>query len=230
MKGLRMRAPYRRSLMPDEPSRMLDSRTATTASGAAAWYYLGFKKTIDLISVIALGVPSLFLLPLLALAIRLDSPGPIFYGQTRVGRNGRHFRIYKLRTMRSDAESGDAVWASAVDSRVTRVGRLLRKTRADELPQLLNILRGEMTLIGPRPERPEFMALLRAELPRYEERHAVTPGITGWAQVNHSYTNTVEGARIKLDLDLYYVAHASLTLDLVILWRTVLVVFRCQGW
>ena len=154
--------------------------------------------------------------------IRLESPGSAIYSQIRVGRFNRRFRIYKLRTMVSNAEEdGGAQWAKKGDVRVTRLGRMLRKTRIDELPQLWNILRGDMSLIGPRPERPEFVEELSEQIPFYSQRHLVTPGLTGWAQINYPYGASVNDALNKLTYDLYYVKKASLLLDLQILLRTI---------
>lgn len=167
---------------------------------------------------------------LIALAIRLDSPGPVFYRQVRVGYRGRPFTMIKFRTMRTDAEKeGRPVWAAANDPRVTGVGRLLRATRLDELPQLLNVLRGEMSLIGPRPERPAFVAMLQTQIPFYRARLLLRPGLTGWAQVNYPYGRTVEDALVKLQYDLYYLKHQSPYLDLLILLRTVVTVLACRG-
>lgn len=192
-------------------------------------YWL-FKRLTDmLLGVVGLAVVAL-LIPLVALANRLFCRGPLFYRQERVGRGGRHFTVIKFRTMRPDAEQNTgAVWAQAGDARVTPVGRWLRKTRLDELPQMLNVLRGEMSLIGPRPERPEFVADLARQIPFYRARHATKPGLTGWAQVRYGYGNSVEDARVKLEYDLYYVRHASFYLDALILLKTVGVVLRLQG-
>jgi len=172
----------------------------------------------------------LILLPFIALAITLDCPGPIFYRQARLGRGGRPFRVWKLRTMVPNAEDdGKAQWAKEDDDRITRVGKLLRKTRLDELPQVLNVLRGEMSIIGPRPERPEFIAELQEQIPFYRTRLCVKPGLTGWAQVHYGYGNSVEDALVKLQYDLYYIRHWSLWLDLCILFKTVGVVLQCKG-
>ena len=161
------------------------------------------------------------LLPFIALAMQLDSPGPIFFAQTRVGKGGKPFQIVKLRSMIPDAERATgAVFASKNDRRITRVGRLLRKSRLDEVPQLWNVLRGEMSLIGPRPERPEFIAELSAEIPFYRARLAVKPGVTGWAQVRYGYGSDTADHLMKLQYDLYYVRHHSLLLDLQIAVRT----------
>jgi lipopolysaccharide/colanic/teichoic acid biosynthesis glycosyltransferase len=165
-----------------------------------------------------------------ALAIGLDSPGPVFYGQERVGLNGAVFKAWKFRSMRVDAESDGAPrWASSRDDRVTRVGRFIRKVRIDEIPQVLNVLAGEMSFIGPRPERPFFVKQLREQIPYYDLRHRVPPGITGWAQVNYPYGATVEDARRKLAYDLYYLKRSDLILDLVILLQTVRVVLFAHG-
>jgi exopolysaccharide biosynthesis polyprenyl glycosylphosphotransferase len=170
------------------------------------------------------------LLPLIALAIALDTPGPVFYTQERLGRAGRPFRLIKFRSMTTDAESGgQPVWATPHDARVTRVGRLLRRTRFDELPQLWNVLLGHMSLVGPRPERPAFVAQLQAQIPFYRTRLSVKPGLTGWAQIKLGYTSTPEGALMKLQYDLYYIKHQSLALDLLILLRTIRVVLAMGG-
>ncbi|HHY55683.1 MAG TPA: sugar transferase [Chloroflexi bacterium] len=188
------------------------------------------KRVIDL-AVALMGLAVLGgLLPWVALANRIASPGPLFYRQVRVGRGGRCFTIYKLRSMTPDAEAATgAVWAAVGDSRVTPVGRWLRRTRLDELPQVINVLRGEMSIIGPRPERPEFVERLTREIPFYRARHGVRPGLTGWAQVQYEYGRTIEDARIKLEYDLYYVRHASLLLDLQILFRTVAIALQMKG-
>lgn len=167
--------------------------------------------------------------PLIALAIYIDSPGPIFYTQERVGQGGRVFRTYKFRTMVPDAEKGQAVWARKDDPRVTRVGRILRKTHIDEFPQFINILRGEMSAVGPRPERPEFVEELAREIPFYRVRHAVRPGMAGWALVKYGYASSKEDTVIKLQYDLYYIKHWSLWLDLVILLKTVLDMLTLRG-
>ena len=170
------------------------------------------------------------LIPLVALAIKLDSPGPVLFKQTRVGRGGKTFKIVKFRTMRPDAEAGTgAVWATDADPRITRAGRVLRKSRLDELPQLWNVLVGDMSFVGPRPERPEFDEELEREIPFYRARRAVRPGLTGWAQVSHGYGNTMLDALRKVEYDLYYIKNESLYLDLLILLRTVAVVLRLAG-
>lgn len=188
------------------------------------------KRLCDLL-LVWLALPCLLVLfPLLALAIRLDSAGPIFYRQVRSGRGGRPFLIYKFRTMAVDAEKdGKARWATANDPRVTRVGRFLRKTRLDELPQIFNIFKGEMSVVGPRPERPEFVEELQKTIPFYHVRLTVKPGLTGWAQVHYDYGNSVDDALRKLQYDFYYVRYWSLWLDLYIMFKTIGVVLRFKG-
>jgi exopolysaccharide biosynthesis polyprenyl glycosylphosphotransferase len=189
-------------------------------------FYHRLKRVID---VFIAGVGFLFSAPIIlvaALATTIESGRPIFYSQTRVGFRGRNYRIWKLRTMRTNAEISGVRWATHNDLRVTRVGRFLRTTRVDELPQFWNVLRGEMSLIGPRPERPEFVEWLTREIPLFHQRHWVKPGITGWAQINYPYGASVEDAREKLCYDLYYLKNASLLLDLHIALRTIGVVMK----
>ena len=169
-------------------------------------------------------------LPLLALVIRMDSPGPVFFRQLRVGEKEKNFFLYKFRTMREDAESGTgAVWAQEKDPRVTRVGNFLRKTRIDEIPQLFNVLKGDMSVVGPRPERPEFVEKLKKVIPYYSERHIVKPGVTGWAQVRYPYGASEEDALEKLRYDLYYIKNLSLSFDLMVGLDTVKVVLFMRG-
>ena len=180
---------------------------------------------------LSLGV-LLFTLPVIILAavmIAAESPGPVLYRQERVGLHGRVFTLLKFRSMRTDAEANGPAWARPNDSRVTRIGSFLRRTRIDELPQLFNVLRGEMSFVGPRPERPHFVEKLAGVIPRYNDRAAVKPGITGWAQVNYPYGASIEDARQKLSYDLYYIKRRSLFLDLVILFATVRVVLFQEG-
>jgi exopolysaccharide biosynthesis polyprenyl glycosylphosphotransferase len=188
------------------------------------------KRSLDVaLSLIGVAV-FVLLLPFLALLIRLDSPGPIFYSQERTGLNGRHFRIYKFRSMRADAEAKTgAVFSQKGDPRVTRIGRIMRKTRLDELPQIVNILRGDMSIVGPRPERPEHVKRLTEKIPFYRTRLVIRPGLTGWAQVRYSYGSTDEDALVKLQYDLYYIRHQSLALDLNIMVRTIGKVLRMSG-
>ncbi len=175
-------------------------------------------------------VVSLPLLPFIVLAVKLGSPGPALYRQKRVGRQGKVFYCYKFRTMRQDAEADTgATWALDSDPRITRVGRLLRSSRLDEIPQLWCVLKGDMHFVGPRPERPEFVEWLSREIPYYGERHVVRPGITGWAQVQYKYGNTLADAREKLQYDLFYIKNASLGLDVLILFQTVKIVMLGRG-
>lgn len=178
------------------------------------------KRAVDIAVALAglvLGLPVIFISGLL---VKLTSPGPVIYRQTRVGLAGAPYVLYKLRTMRANAEAGGAVWSSRQDERVTRVGYFLRKWRIDELPQLFNILKGEMSLVGPRPERPEFTEKLATFIPFYNERHLVQPGLTGWAQVRYPYAASFEAAARKLQFDLYYIKNMSFLLDASILLRT----------
>jgi sugar transferase (PEP-CTERM system associated) len=187
------------------------------------------KRIFDLVvSALVLALMSPFLV-LAMLAIRLEGPGPVLYRQTRVTRDGQLFQILKLRTMRVNAEAGGAVWARQNDDRITAVGRFLRRSRVDELPQLVNILKGEMSFVGPRPERPEFAAELARQIPLYNERHMVKAGLTGWAQINYPYGASVDDARSKLSYDLYYVKNFSILFDLVILLQTLRVVLWPSG-
>jgi sugar transferase (PEP-CTERM system associated) len=170
------------------------------------------------------------LLALVAAAVRLTSPGPALYHQNRVGQHGRVFTVHKFRSMRQDAEAGTgAVWARTNDDRVTPVGRLIRKTRLDELPQLWNVLLGDMSFVGPRPERPEFVKQLTEQIPFYGQRHVVKPGITGWAQVCYTYGASVEDAMEKLQYDLFYIKHMSLALDLFVIIKTIQTVVLRKG-
>ncbi|WP_322798544.1 sugar transferase [Thermoflexus sp.] len=187
------------------------------------------KRILDIVGA-TLGLVFLALVfPFIALAIYIDSPGPIFYVQKRVGQGGRIFRAYKFRTMIPDAEKGQAVWAQKNDPRVTRVGRILRKTHIDEFPQFINILKGEMSAVGPRPERPEFVEELAREIPFYRVRHAVKPGMAGWALVKYGYAASKTDAMIRLQYDLYYIKHWSLWFDLVILLKTILNTIALRG-
>jgi sugar transferase (PEP-CTERM system associated) len=170
------------------------------------------------------------LFPLIMFAIRLDSKGPVFYTQTRVGKNGRLFKLLKFRTMRQDAEAANGPqWAVDNDPRVTRVGRFLRSLRLDDIPQLWCVLRGDMALVGPRPERPEFVEWLSKEIPYYGVRHAMRPGLTGWAQIKYKHVSTVEDAREELQYDLFYIKNASIGLDLLIMFQTLKTVLLRRG-
>jgi sugar transferase (PEP-CTERM system associated) len=168
-------------------------------------------------------------IPFIILAVRLSSPGPIFFRQTRVGLRGRPFSVIKFRTMRKDAEEKGAVWAKKNDPRVTPLGRFMRQTRLDEIPQLWNVLRGEMGFVGPRPERPEFVKWLSSEIPFYDLRHMIRPGITGWAQVRYQYGASLEETKQKLEYDLYYIKHLSLGLDLLIMFETIKTIILRRG-
>jgi sugar transferase (PEP-CTERM system associated) len=167
--------------------------------------------------------------PFVLLMVRLSSPGPIFFRQTRVGLGGKTFTVYKFRTMRTDAEVAGAKWATKNDPRVTRVGMFMRKIRLDEVPQLWNVLRGDMGFVGPRPERPEFVPWLTEQIPYFNLRHMIRPGLTGWAQVRYGYGATLAESREKLEFDLYYIKHMTLGLDLLIMFETVKTILRRQG-
>jgi sugar transferase (PEP-CTERM system associated) len=167
--------------------------------------------------------------PIVALLVKLTSPGPVFFSQERVGRKGRTFRVYKFRTMRQDAEAGGAKWAIKNDPRITPIGKFLRKTRLDEVPQLWNVLKGDMAFVGPRPERPEFVQWLAEAIPYYNLRHIIRPGLTGWAQVRYSYGASLEESKEKLKYDLYYIKHMSLSLDLLIMFETIKTVLLRKG-
>jgi sugar transferase (PEP-CTERM system associated) len=188
------------------------------------------KRMLDLsLSIIGFTVAAPVML-LTAIAIKLDSPGPPLYSQPRVGENGRVFKIYKFRSMRIDAEkTGTPIWATDRDPRITRVGRFIRLTRLDELPQLWNVMNGDMSFVGPRPERPFFVEQLAREIPFYIQRHAVKPGITGWAQVKYRYGSSIEDAMEKLRYDLYYIKHLSIFFDLTIVLDTVKVILFGKG-
>ena len=182
----------------------------------------GFDVAVSILGLLFLGLPCLIAM----FFVKLTSRGPIFYRQIRSGRFGKPFEVIKLRTMRVDAEKDGAVWASKNDSRTTPIGNLLRKYRIDEIPQLVNVLRGEMSFVGPRPERPQFIAELAQQIPYFQERVMVQPGITGWAQVNYPYGANAEDARRKLEFDLYYIKNMSLFLDVFILLDTVRIILR----
>ena len=188
------------------------------------------KRFLD-IAVSAIGcVLSAPILAVAAVLIKLDSPGPVFFRQERIGQNGHVFALVKLRTMRADAEAETGpVWAKPGDTRVTRVGRLLRRSRLDEVPQLFNVLLGDMTLVGPRPERPTFVVQLQEQIPFYMYRHVLKPGITGWAQICYRYGASLDDAREKLEYDLYYIKNRSIFLDLLIIVQTLQVVLFGRG-
>lgn len=188
--------------------------------------YLYFKRIMDIIfSLVGLiiSAPIIFVVSVL---IKIETPGPAFFVQERVGLNGEYFKLYKLRSMGVDAEKNGAQWAEKNDPRVTKVGAFIRKTRIDELPQFWNVLRGDMSLIGPRPERPVFTAKFDKEIPGFVDRLAIRPGLTGWAQVNGGYDITPEE---KLKLDKYYIQHEGLLLDLKIIFKTIGIIFTGNG-
>jgi len=188
------------------------------------------KRGFDIVASAILLILVSPLILVTALLVKLDSRGPAFYRQTRVGLNGRRFVILKLRSMRSDAEAGGAaIWARKGDARITRIGRIIRLVRVDELPQLWTVLTGDMSFVGPRPERPEFVAELERQIPFYAERHMVKPGITGWAQINYPYGASLEDARHKLEYDLYYSKNSSPFLDVLIILQTMRVLLWAEG-
>lgn len=209
-------------------SKMAYESNSRTWSGEiqTTTFYLVFKRVFEIIFSIGLLLFTLPVLILTAIAIKLESPGPVFYKQERVGLNGKTFNIIKLRSMRTDAEKNGPQWAAKNDPRVTRVGQFIRKTRIDELPQLINILRGDMSLIGPRPERPMFTEQFDKEIPGFKNRLMVKPGLTGWAQVNGGYDATPAE---KLELDLEYIRRQSFMMDLHILCKTVWIVISGNG-
>lgn len=185
------------------------------------------KRVIDIVFSSFFGLISLiFIMPWLSIIIKLDSKGPLIYKQKRVGLNGKVFTVIKLRSMGQDAEKNGAQWAKENDARITKVGRFIRKSRLDEIPQFINILKGEMSFVGPRPERPEFVNQLKETIPFYNERHLVKPGLTGWAQINFPYGASVEDAKEKLQYDLFYIKNQSIALDISIILKTVNTVFN----
>ena len=188
------------------------------------------KRLIDLIAALAGLVVLLPVSLLAAVAIKLGDFGDVFYRQDRVGKDGRVFQVLKFRSMRADAEGETgAVWAQSNDPRVTPIGRILRRLRIDEIPQMWNVLKGEMSFVGPRPERPEFVRTLTEEIPYYALRHHVEPGITGWAQINYRYGASIEDTIRKLEYDLYYIRHVGALMDLQIILRTVRVILVTAG-
>jgi exopolysaccharide biosynthesis polyprenyl glycosylphosphotransferase len=187
------------------------------------------KRIIDILFGAFLGLCSLPVCLIAAIAIKLEDHGPVFYSQERIGLYGKPFTVYKFRTMRTDAEKFGAQWATKDDPRITKVGKFLRKTRIDELPQILCVLKGDMSMVGPRPERAVFIAKLREEIPFYISRLKMKPGLTGWAQVCHHYDTSTEDVKIKLQYDMYYFENMSLLLDFQILVRTVYVVLTGKG-
>ena len=194
------------------------ARVATLTRNAVHWLValLGFTLSLPIMLVTAI-------------LIKLDSRGPIFYKQERVGKNGHPFVLSKFRSMRVDAEKAGPVWASKGDDRTTRVGRIIRKVRIDEIPQFWNILKGEMSFVGPRPERPHFVSQLAQEIPYYEQRHLIAPGLTGWAQIKYPYGASIEDARQKLQYDLFYIKNYSLVLDALIMFETIKIILFGRG-
>jgi lipopolysaccharide/colanic/teichoic acid biosynthesis glycosyltransferase len=204
-------------------------RTFVDQARGSGFFEVG-KRIIDILgAIVGLFVLAL-IFPFILVMMLFDDGFPVFYGQTRSGRGGQPYEIIKFRTMRRDAEAdGTPRWAQEGDTRATRVGRLLRKTHLDELPQFINVLRGEMSLVGPRAERPELVEVFQKHVPFYRARLLVKPGITGWAQVNYGYAATVEETTIKLEYDLYYIKHRSIFLDLLIILRTPATVLGFRG-
>ena len=192
-------------------------------------WYGGIRRLIEILLCLLAFLPLMIALPIIWFSNKIFSPGPLFYTQSRVGLEGQHLLVLKFRSMIVEAETEGAVWAAEDDSRITTVGHFIRRTHLDELPQVWNILKGEMSLIGPRPERPEFVAQLSEAIPDYEMRHMIRPGLTGWAQVNYRYGASVAEAEIKLAHDLYYIEHQNWRLDLKILIRTVGTVLQYNG-
>jgi exopolysaccharide biosynthesis polyprenyl glycosylphosphotransferase len=207
------------------PAQLIYSRSLGPRPGSVA-LQSAYSRLIALVGAVVCAP----LMSIVAVAIKLSSRGPVLYRQTRVGWQGKHFTLYKFRSMYQGAETATgAVWAAKDDARVTRVGRWLRLLRLDELPQFFNVLRGEMSIVGPRPERPEFVETLTERIPFYRQRLCVRPGITGWAQINHKYGDTMEDAARKLEYDLYYIKNLSPSLDAYILFHTLKTVLLSRG-
>lgn len=214
------------------PVRYLDDGWVAFSSRFMGWghdFEQKAKRMIDfLIALVGVTLTGPLML-VIAAAVRLTSPGPALFQQARVGRGGKVYTLFKFRSMRVDAEANGAVWAQEKDPRATALGSFLRKSHLDELPQFFNVLRGDMSLVGPRPERPEFVAELREQIPYYDLRHIVRPGVTGWAQISYPYGASVEDAQAKLEYDLYYIRHKDLLWDLRIILRTVTVSLLGRG-
>jgi sugar transferase (PEP-CTERM system associated) len=191
--------------------------------------FIAARRVVSIVISLVGLILSAPLWPIVMLVIKFDSSGPVFYGQRRVGKGGRIFKVFKFRTMRQDAEAGGPQWAGLNDPRVTRVGKFLRSSRLDEIPQLWCVLKGDMSFVGPRPERPEFVESLTKEIPFYGVRHMVRPGLTGWAQIKYKYGSTVQDAIEKLQYDLFYIKNASIGLDLLIMFQTVKTVLLRRG-
>jgi exopolysaccharide biosynthesis polyprenyl glycosylphosphotransferase len=213
----------------EHASQNIESATGQSDSAFLRMYGV-VKRTIDFIGALFAAIPLCLLIPLVVLANLFVSRGPLFFRQTRVGKGGRLIEVVKFRSMKPDAEEeSGAVWASEDDDRITTLGRWLRRTHLDELPQVINVIRGEMSLVGPRPERPEFVATLSQSIPFYRARHAVRPGITGWAQIHQDYGDSYERAKEKLEYDLYYLKRQSPILDTEIILRTLTKVLGLKG-
>jgi sugar transferase (PEP-CTERM system associated) len=207
------------------PSQLIFSTELGPRPGSVTLQSL-YSYAIALVAVII----TLPIMLIVALIVKFTSSGPVLFRQIRTGYNGAPFQVFKFRSMRQDAElKTGAVWATKDDPRITHVGKWLRKLRLDELPQLFNVLRGEMSIVGPRPERPEFVAVLQEKIAYYRQRHCVKPGITGWAQINHKYGDTIEDTIMKLEYDLYYIKNLSLSLDLYIVFHTVKTMLLGRG-
>jgi exopolysaccharide biosynthesis polyprenyl glycosylphosphotransferase len=208
------------------PSQLIFSSSELGPNRTGVRLQWAYSTTIAALSALAAAPVML----LVAVLIRLTSPGPALLRQQRVGKNNRVFTLYKFRSMVQDAEARSGpVWATRNDPRVTRLGGWLRKLRLDELPQLVNVLKGDMSIVGPRPERPELVAMLEKELPYYRQRHCIKPGITGWAQIKHKYGDTIDDARTKLEYDLYYIKNLAPALDAVIMFHTAKVMLLSRG-
>ena len=192
-------------------------------------FHFGIKRFADIILSIFLIFVTLPLVIVSIILIKLEDRGPIFYSQIRSGLNGKEFRIWKLRTMYKNSETGSAKWAIKNDKRITKIGKLLRRTRIDELPQLFSIIFGKMSLIGPRPERPEFDKILEKKIPNYQLRYKIKPGLSGWAQVNYNYGSSIQDASKKLSYDLYYITKFSIWIDFLIFFKTINLVFNGRG-
>ena len=207
------------------PSAMIFSEGFRVNEG-----FLFARRIVSLLVSLSILLVFAPLIPFIILGIKLTSPGPVLFSQLRVGRHGNNFRLFKFRTMRQDAEAATgAVWAAENDPRITGFGRFLRKTRLDEIPQLWNVLKGDMGFVGPRPERPEFVQWLTGAIPYYSLRHIIRPGLTGWAQVKYQYGASLEQTKQKLQYDLYYIKHMSLALDLLIAFETIKTVILRRG-
>ena len=187
------------------------------------------KRAFDLILAVIIGICSLPVMIISAIIVKLESPGPVIYSQARIGENQKEFYVHKFRSMRNDAEKNGAKWAVENDPRVTKYGNFMRKTRIDELPQIWNVLKGEMSFIGPRPERQVFITEIEKVVPYYNLRHSIKPGLTGWAQVMYPYGASIEDAKQKLEYDLYYIKHQDFILDIIIMFKTVQTVIFGKG-